>query len=226
MGRLVVHLGILIDCGMRLAVPLTLLALVTSTAAGAQASGISDIPDAVWSRMQGRSWHADLPCAPRAALALVTVPYHDFNGASREGTLVVGRDVARQVVQAFQEIHDSGRFRIAKIRPIDDYDGDDDASMADDNTSGFNCRRVDGNGGLSKHALGHAIDINPIETPYRTASETAPPAGRVYDTEAKRRAGAVGMIQRGDVVTRAFARIGWAWGGDFKTIKDWQHFAR
>jgi poly-gamma-glutamate synthesis protein (capsule biosynthesis protein) len=194
--------------------------------AQAPAASVTEISDAIWNRMQGRSWHADLPCAPRAALAMLTLPYRDFSGAARQGTLVVARDAARQVAAVFREIFDSGQFRIARMRPIDDYDGDDDASMADDNTSGFNCRRVDGDGGLSKHARGLAIDINPIENPYRTAQGTDPPAGRAYDTDAKRRADVIGLIRRGDVVTRAFARIGWSWGGDFKTIKDWQHFAR
>jgi D-alanyl-D-alanine carboxypeptidase len=34
-----------------------------------------------------------------------------------------------------------------------------------------------------------------------------------------------GMIHAGDVVTNAFAAIGWGWGGDFRSIKDSQHFS-
>lgn len=184
------------------------------------------IPDAVWSRMQGRSWRPDLPCARREALALLRVPYWDFAGRPQWGSLIVARAVAKDVAQAFRDIFDSRRFRIAKMRLIDDYDGSDDASMDDNNTSAFNCRRVAGGGGLSKHALGLAIDINPVQNPYRDSRETAPRAGRAYDEPRERKPGTIGLITRGDVVTRAFARIGWSWGGDFRRSKDYQHFAR
>lgn len=204
------------------------LAIAGSSAscfAQAPASRVMDIPDAVWTRMQGRSWRADLPCPPRQALALVATPFRDFAGTPRQGVIMVARAEAAKVAAAFQEIFEQG-FRIAKMRLIDDYNGSDDASIADDNTSGFNCRRVEGSAGLSKHAYGLAVDINPVENPYVTPQGTDPPAGRAYDTPAKRRAAVVGLIRPGDVVTRAFARIGWSWGGQFKTIKDYQHFAR
>ena len=34
-----------------------------------------------------------------------------------------------------------------------------------------------------------------------------------------------GVIHSGDVVVRAFARIGWEWGGDWSGAKDYQHFS-
>lgn len=142
------------------------------------------------------------------------------------GFLIVARSVSSDVARAFQEIFDSGQFRIAKMRLIDDYNGNDDASMDDNNTSGFNCRTVVGTRRLSKHALGLAIDINPVQNPYLDARETAPRAGQLYDEPYERRAGIRGLIMKGDVVTNAFARIGWSWGGNFRNIKDYQHFAR
>jgi hypothetical protein len=212
---------------MRIRTLLCLAAVLPGPLAFAQTPPrISAIPDALWQRMQGRSWTPGLPCAPRESLALVAVPFRDFGGVARQGTLMVAASEATKVATAFTEIFDSGRFRIAGMRLIDDFDGSDDASMAADNTSGFNCRLVEGSNGLSKHALGLAVDINPVENPYVTPQGTDPPAGRAYDMPAKRRAGVVGMIRPGDVVTRAFARIGWSWGGTFRTIKDYQHFAR
>jgi hypothetical protein len=211
---------------LRLWISLCLASVTCSALAQAPGVRVTEIPDAVWQRMQGRSWHPDLPCAPRDGLALVFAPYRDYGGTPRQGVLMVARAEAAKVASVFQEIFASGRFRIASMRLIDDYDGSDDASMAADNTSGFNCRRVDGSGGLSKHARGLAVDINPIENPYWTPQGTDPPAGRAFDSPAKRRADVTGLIHPGDVVTRAFARIGWSWGGAFKTIKDYQHFAK
>ena len=33
------------------------------------------------------------------------------------------------------------------------------------------------------------------------------------------------MIKAGDVVVSAFGSIGWGWGGNFNSIKDYQHFS-
>ncbi|MBX9759010.1 MAG: M15 family metallopeptidase [Beijerinckiaceae bacterium] len=205
-----------------------LLACICASGAAAQQpqASIEAIPDQVWRNMQGKSWHAGLACAPRADLALLTIPYRDFQGEVRSGRLIVARSAARDVAAAFQEIFESGRFRIAKMRLIDDYGGSDDASMDDNNTSAFNCRRVEGGQGMSKHARGMAVDINPVQNPYIDATGMAPRAGRAYDQPHERRAGITGLITKGDVVTRAFARIGWSWGGNFRNTKDYQHFAR
>ena len=36
---------------------------------------------------------------------------------------------------------------------------------------------------------------------------------------------AIGMILPNDVVVRAFASIGWEWGGSWNSLKDFQHFS-
>jgi hypothetical protein len=182
------------------------------------------IPDDVWNAMQGRSWRAELPCPRREDLALLRLPYRDFEGRTRVGEMIVAARVAAKVASAFQEIYDSGAFRIHRISLIDAFGGDDDASIAANNTSGFNCRTTD-RGALSRHALGLAVDINPVQNPYREGDLTAPEAGRAYDRPEKRRRGMVGVIVEGDVVTRAFARQGWRWGGRWKRTVDYQHFS-
>ena len=99
--------------------------------------------------------------------------------------------------------------------------GSDDASMAADNTSGFNCRRVPGTRTWSQHAFGLAIDINPLENPFVHDGIVDPPGGRRYlDRSHFRR----GMIRPGDVVVGAFASIGWSWGGRWSS-PDYQHFS-
>lgn len=110
---------------------------------------------------------------------------------------------------------------------VDDFGGGDDRSMAANNTSAYNCRRVAGTDAWSKHAYGAAIDINPVQNPYVTPTSTVPTAGRRYadidrsgDTQAPD-----GVIREGDVVVRAFADIGWEWGGHWTGSKDYQHFS-
>lgn len=199
-------------------------ALLFPAAADTPRSSFGPIPDDVWAYMQGRSWRPGLPCAPRAALVLMHVPYRDFDGVTRTGELVVARRVAAQVAAIFDEIYASGKFRIYQMRLIDDFDGDDDKSIAANNTSGFNCRTTD-HGTLSEHALGLAIDVNPVQNPYREGALTAPEAGRAYDEPGERHAGVTGIILNGDAITRAFARRGWFWGGKWTHTIDYQHFS-
>ena len=182
------------------------------------------IPDEIWSYMQGRSWHAELPCPQRSELVLLRIPYFDFQGNTQIGSMIVAKSVAPKVAAAFQEIYDSGRFRIYRMALIDDFQGDDDKSMEANNTSAFNCRTTD-RGAMSRHAMGMAVDINPIQNPYREGNVTSPEAGRAYDQPNKRRSDIVGIILNGDIVTRAFARQGWRWGGNWKNTVDYQHFS-
>ena len=56
--------------------------------------------------------------------------------------------------------------------------GDDDALMAADMTSAFNCRTVSGTTTWSTHAYGTAVDINPVENPYVRGDAVQPSAGR------------------------------------------------
>jgi len=196
--------------------------------AGASAEGVKatygPIPDAVWRNMQGRSWRAELPCPARSELSLLRVPYFDFEGATRIGSLIVATSAAAKVAAAFQEIYDGGRFRIYRMEPIDAFEGDDDLSMVANNTSAFNCRTTD-RGAMSRHAQGLAVDINPVQNPYREGSLTAPEAGRAYDEPHERRSDVTGIILDGGAVTRAFARQGWRWGGKWRRSVDYQHFS-
>ena len=103
------------------------------------------------------------------------------------------------------------------------YDADDDLSMAANNTSAFNCRKVSGSTNWSEHAYGRAIDVNPVQNPYVTRSgRVSPPAGRPYADRGRR---APGMLHAGDQAVKAFARAGWAWGGEWTSAKDYQHFS-
>src|SRR3954447_13807214 len=105
----------------------------------------------------------------------------------------------------------AARWPITRMELIDVYEGDD-PSMAADNTSAFNCRPVAGTSRWSEHAFGRAIDLNPVENPYVAGSHVSPPAGQAFVDRAEARPG---VVRAGDVVVRAFAAVGWGWGGDF-----------
>jgi hypothetical protein len=215
----------------KLAISAVVFGLLEATAAGAEpiAARHEPIPDQVWKEMQESSWHPNRGCPPREGLALLTVPYRDFAGEARRGRLVFAKRVANQVASIFTEIFESQKFRIERMELVDKYRGDDDASMAANNTSAFNCRFVAGTTVLSAHALGIAIDINPEQNPWVNGADTAPPKGQAFDRPSKRqsahRRGQPGIIMPGDVVVTAFKRQGWKWGGDWSSKKDYQHFS-
>ena len=167
------------------------------------------------------SWRSGCPVGP-SQLRLLSLPYIGFDGASHVGAMVVHRDVAVDVAKVFQRLY-TARFPIRRMLLVDRYGGSDDASVVADNTSAFNCRAITGGSKWSEHAYGKAIDINPLENPYVYRD------GHVMDPRAKpfldRTSNAAGLIHAGGGVTSAFAAIGWGWGGNFTSIKDYQHFS-
>lgn len=184
------------------------------------------IPDDVWRKMQGKSWHKGVGCPARDRLRLVKVPYLDFAGKSQLGELIIARNAAKDVIDAFAEVYWKGEFRIERMRLVHNYGGDDIRSMNDNNTSSFNCRRVTGGRRLSEHSYGMAIDINPIQNPYVRRGFVSPAKGRPFARESMRRPGTPGVIVANDTVYKAFAKVGWSWGGHWKSLKDYQHFSK
>ena len=166
------------------------------------------------------SYRTGCPVTP-AELRLVSVSYRGFDGRSHLGTLVVNRRVARDVVTVFRRLY-VARFPIRRMAPVSAFRGSDDASMAADNTSGFNCRRAVGGSGWSEHAYGTAIDVNPVENPYVLNGKALPPAGRAFLERGDARRG---MAARGGVLVRAFGAVGWKWGGRWAASPDYQHFS-
>ena len=149
-----------------------------SAAAPAASGGFSGvgsaIDDALAARMSA-SWRPGCP-VELADLRYVSVTYHGFDGADHQGELVVAASVADAVVAVFDQLYDNG-YPIASMRLVDDFGASDDASMAADNTSAFNCRPVTGGGGWSEHSYGTAIDLNPSRKPVRQR-RYGPAAGR------------------------------------------------
>jgi poly-gamma-glutamate synthesis protein (capsule biosynthesis protein) len=179
------------------------------------------IPAEVAEEMMSVSWHPDPRCPAMSDLALIRLRHFDMQGRTRDGELVVAAAVADPVARAFEHIF-AARFPIERMARIDTYGGSDDRSMTANNSSAFNFRNIAGTETLSLHALGTAIDINPVQNPYISDHQIAPAAAAAYlDREHLR----PGMIVRPDPVTEAFDAIGWEWGGDWSRVKDYQHFA-
>lgn len=178
------------------------------------------LPDWVIKRMKRHSWREGCPI-PLKNLTYIYLKHWGFDDNVHDGRLVVHQDVAKEVVEIFRALFRK-RFPIEKMKLIDDYKGSDDDSMADNNTSAFNCRSVTGKPGVfSKHSYGLAIDINPLVNPYIFKNKVLPPEGKSFvDRKLNRK----GMIKKGDVVYQAFIKQGWTWGGDWLTTKDYQHF--
>jgi len=187
---------------------------------------ISAIPDAVWVRMQGTSWHSGMSCPARSELRYLRIPYLDFQRQPQSGEMIVAASVAQQVLSMFSDLYCSGDFLIDKMQLVSDYEGSDPLSMNANNTSAFNCRLTTNGNRLSEHSFGTAIDINPVQNPYVHKTTTQPAAGRDYNTPQKRAKSTPGVIREGERVVRAFAKIGWKWGGNWRNSKDYQHFSR
>ena len=155
-------------------------------------------------------------------LRLLTLSHWNFAGVEATGELVVAAQAAEDIVEVFATLFDA-RFPIERMELVDVYAGDDDLSMAANNTSAFNCREVAWKPGVwSNHAFGTAVDVNPLVNPYVSTSLILPPGGAAF---ADRSSPTLGGLYAGDMATAAFANIGWVWGGTWSSAKDWQHFS-
>jgi D-alanyl-D-alanine carboxypeptidase-like protein len=169
------------------------------------------------------SYRPGCPVGP-AQLRLLHMSYIGFDGAAHVGAMVVNAAVVHDVLTVFRQLY-AERFPIRRMEPVDAFHGSDNASMAADNTSGFNCRYAVTTGPKvwSVHAYGEAIDVNTVENPYREGGSILPPAGAAYADRADVRPG---MAVPGGELVKAFASVGWFWGGRWTASPDYQHFSK
>jgi D-alanyl-D-alanine carboxypeptidase len=168
------------------------------------------------------SWHRGCPVGP-SQLRRVRLAYWGFDGRVHRGAIVVNARVTGDVVTVFRRLY-RARFPLRRVRPIDAYEGNDERSLAADNTAGFNCRYAVAPGPRrwSVHAYGEAIDVNPVENPYVEGGRVHPRAGRRFlDRSSVRR----GMAAPEGILVRAFASVDWQWGGRWSGTPDYQHFS-
>ena len=188
---------------------------------------VSLIDDVVFSRMQGKSFKKNCTI-PRATLRYVKVLHRNVEGKTQLGEIVCNKAIANDLVDIFKKLYASN-YKVERIILIDEYDADDERSMAANNTSCFNFRVVSGTTKLSKHAQGLAIDINPLYNPYvhLNNGKVEPANGKPYATN--RTSGRnipVPFINTNDLCYRLFIQHGFRWGGAWRTVKDYQHFEK
>jgi hypothetical protein len=156
-------------------------------------------------------------------LALVRFDYVGFDGAVHtDGEVVVLDAAADHVAKIFGTLLDL-RFPIEKAKSLTHYEGNDEASMADNNTSGFNDRPVSGGSAISLHGYGLAIDLNPVQNPFvQRANGTIKVNPKGSENYLKRSDIRPGMAE---TVVNVFADNGFPiWGGDWTNPIDYQHF--
>jgi D-alanyl-D-alanine carboxypeptidase len=205
------------------------LALVPVGTAAPQAfeSSVRPVPDQLRAALTGRYWRPGCPVG-FSGLRLLTVSHWDFDGKTRTGQLVVNRDYAVPLAGVFRKLY-SLRFPIRHMRLDDMYGPERARPQGGDVTGSFSCRQAvpspctggSGTGSWSNHAYGLAIDLNPVENPYVGCGMTRDPTSLRF---VKRTPLRPGMVT--PAVIRAFASIGWEWGGAWTgETKDYMHFS-
>ncbi|GAB3254391.1 M15 family metallopeptidase [Nocardioides dilutus] len=181
------------------------------------ASLVEPVPPEVLARS---TWQPDCPVTAEE-LSWVRLTFWGFDDTRHTGELLVNASVADDVVSVFRQLYDA-RYPIEEMR-ITRLDELDAPPTGDGNNTGaFACRPAVGGTTYSQHAYGLAIDLNSFQNPYLKGDLVLPELASAYLDRQDVRAG---MIAPGDVVVAAFASIGWEWGGDWRTLKDYQHFS-
>ncbi len=184
------------------------------------------ISDAVKERIWNISYPEDCP-VELSSLRYCSLKYIDFDGNEQTGELICNKTIADDILEIFYVLY-INEYRIESIKLIDEYDGDDTASMEANNTSCFNYRVVEGTTTLSKHALGMAIDLNPFYNPYITynsdgTTNCSPADARQYED---RSLSFAYKIDENDLAYKLFTEHGFTWGGNWNSCKDYQHFQK
>ncbi len=179
--------------------------------------------DEVYERIYGKSYkeNEDIKLED---LRYLRMSYVDFEGETQVGEMIVHKDIAKAVLEIFEELYEA-EYPIERIQLVDDFDAEDAKSMEANNSSAFNYRKIANSDKLSNHSFGKAIDINPKYNPYvynyNGQSYVEPECGRDY---ADRQVINNYMINHEDLCYKLFVKHGFIWGGDWNTRKDYQHF--
>jgi len=181
------------------------------------ASRVEPAPDRVIARS---TWSPRCPVA-RDRLSWVRLTFWGFDQRRHTGELLLNSRVADDVVAVFRRLY-AARFPIEQMHITTKAELAAAPTGDGNNTGAFDCRPAVGTTTYSQHAYGLAIDVNPFQNPYVAGRLVLPELASAYLDRARH---APGMIRAGDVVTKAFAGVGWGWGGSWQTKKDYEHFS-
>ena len=161
---------------------------------------------------------------PLEKLKLLILSHYDFDNNLTQGQMVVHEKIASNIILIFKELLNF-KFPIAKIRLIDHYNGNDELSMTDNNSSCFNYRMIPNSDVISMHSYGLAVDINPLQNPYvvdekiKNELKIWPDSGKEYLNRNNQRPGMVEQI------VPIFIKHGLnIWGGNWNSPLDYHHF--
>jgi len=155
---------------------------------------------------------------------LVTVKYLSFDDKIHQGQFLIDRELKEDILFAFEEALIE-KFPIHSVIPVSHNNfrkngqWDDDLSMEANNSSGFNYRLITGGNTISMHALGRAVDINPVQNPYINRNLILP-KGSGYNPQTP------GTLTEESAIVKALVLRGWTWGGNWTALKDYQHLEK
>lgn len=155
-------------------------------------------------------------------LRYLTLPYYDFEGQVQQGEMVCNVKIAKDLIAVFRELFEK-QYQFCSIRLIDDFGGSDEASMLANNTSCFNYRTKSGSSALSSHALGLAVDVNPMQNPFVKRGKVYPETATDF---VDRNLDFAHKIDTQDACYKSFKAHGFRWGGLWRSAKDYQHFEK
>ena len=185
---------------------------------------INEVPSHIKQSMTDKEiWQEQCP-VKFEQLNLLTMKYCDFDQNIQIGQMIVHQAIAKNTIAIFNELFNI-KFPIANMNLIDHYNGNDELSMADNNSSSFNYRKIANSNQYSMHAYGLAIDINPIQNPYiqifreNLSVSVLPKLGVDYLNRNNQR---LGMVEP---IVGIFKKLGLTvWGGDWNDPLDYHHF--
>jgi D-alanyl-D-alanine carboxypeptidase len=180
-------------------------------------STVQPVPDEVLRRS---TWRAGCPVRVDQ-LRYLTMSFWGFDGRHHTGEMIVNARVAADVVSVFGTLH-AARFPLEEMRVVNAAELDAPPTGDSNNTTAFVCRPARGQTRWSAHAYGLAVDVNPFCNPYLRRDLVLPELASAYLDRGWVRPG---MIRSGHAVVRAFAAIGWTWGGTWSSPRDQMHFS-
>lgn len=209
---------------------LLIILLVASQTLFARFIGTADpISPEIEKQIVGKTWQPKCPI-PLEDLRYLQLSYWGYDNKIHLGEMIVHKDVTHDVIEIFKELFEN-QFPIERMHLIDDYfekgknkNEIDRASMADNNTSAFFYRFIGGTDIVSEHGLGKAIDINPRVNPYYNLITDYLSPSNAREFLDRERTDVPGMITKENICYKAFISRGWKWGGNWKNVKDYQHF--
>jgi hypothetical protein len=182
----------------------------------------TEITDEIKDRIVGKSYPSDVKNAKIGfeELNYLHILYYDFENEVQEGEIICNKAIRDDLLEVFQELYEA-KYQLCSVRLVDDFDANDEMSMEANNTSCFNYREIRDTGVLSRHGLGLAIDINPLNNPCVIGDSYEPlTAGEFVD----RSKDFDHKIDEDDLAYKLLTEHGFFWGGSWKSVKDYQHF--